>query len=616
MDFLRSIFNSQVRTQPKEVKAKEEAPSKTALPPVILKTIWSLSNLLRMPKIDDSLTRSHLSEESGGPPPVKVDMSHKNSEGEMSPENHRFTSYSVYPPYPTNPTPIDSRQLKILQNKDENIPFEKVKANLVKIDPNFPYSKAIVELIKAKERGTPYQDLSPDAKLFHQAMNLELIKEHFSDICALANNEGGPDLSSLGANYFEVEVNDTLARGLSFIDKRLIDKQTIEVPIKGADGKFELKQYNIERFNLSGSEKSPDDSNKIDHSQGHPLFLLKPANPDKITPPLVVARGTLLADNGQDGAFASVQADGRKDLSLKWIMGNEELKDKLDELHSEFGPIKVTGHSLGGNIATVMGIAFSSHIDQVMTFSAPHVSKDVYKSYESTPINERASFIHIPVRGDLVPSGGGPRNPGINLEAREMDGEGHTVSGNPTERHLKPFNNRSVEFSAIDKEKEAHKGTRWLNTAGVIVAGRFIQNKGGAKFERLKARLFGREPVLPSGTPPERKEALGELRNRELRQPSKSFELPSLDEFEANPQEALLQLERASPKAIQKKYKNEDADALMRNLINNFGNKMITPALAHKLHLAFPDAPLDGITNENLEQFLQLTHIHEDPFTA
>ena len=465
----------------------------------------------------------------------------------------------------------------------------------------FKLEPARQELLSGIGEEIPYKDLSDNARLLFNAVNLGLIKEHLADIKTLANLEKGPDLSHLGINYFETEIQDTLARGLSFIDKRLLSDNDlkIQVPIKQGDGKFALQDYKVDRFNLSGKSNAnanPEELKKF-HQEGHPIFLLKP---EEGGPPLIVARGTLLADNATDGAFASIQADGRKDLSLKWIVGNPNLKSAMDELYKAHGPIQVCGHSLGGNIATTLAVAFPEHISRVTTISAPHVSKEVYAAWMNIPMDKRPKVDHIIVEHDLVPSGG-KRIIGSAILAEQLDENNNPVIGsNPTDRHLQNFNNRNVRYAAINKTKETEKAIRGLNTANVIVAGRFVQEK-----TQRSVKKFFNFPV--ENAPMTRATALMEL-NDEIRRferqalPQESkFSISNISTLvKANKPKAAIQiLERAKPSEIRERYvpslldENTILDArgaiLLDELETLLNNQAISlsPELARNLSIAF-----------------------------
>ena len=381
----------------------------------------------------------------------------------------RFAEYSVYPPYPTQPLELTQRQRDLL----DKLEYELQQSNSPNLDA---LKKAKQELLT---EGKLYCDLSDNARGVLSSVNLDLVKEHLKDIADLANKiESRPQLDHLGIDYYETEIYDTLARGLAFIDKRLLkpllEDSSLQVPIKQVDGTFVLKPFHVERFNLSGGEKT--DMGSIDHDKGHPIFFLKPV--DQEDAPMIVARGTLLADDGTDGAYVSVQADGRKDLSMKWIMQNNELRTKMEDMVAENNKkFKVCGHSLGGNIAATLCVANPDLIDSAITISAAHVSKDVYNIWKKIPQKLRPKIDNIFVEGDLIPSGG-RRILGMAIGAKQIDNKN---IHNPVDRHLKPFNNTKVQYYALDKEKEQKKIGRTLASTSVTFLGRLIQDKKAAK---------------------------------------------------------------------------------------------------------------------------------------
>ncbi|MBA2728428.1 MAG: hypothetical protein H0U49_09690 [Parachlamydiaceae bacterium] len=556
--------------------------SKTALAPWILNTIWEGCKMLRMPLVNKALTRTTLNKPEI--PSVSVNINKETFKAKVN-ENtiDKYTQYSVFPPYPTKPAPINKRQLEILDgSRSKDLPnFE----NFLKKIDGFNLSEARMELKEGVANKTPYAKLPDNARLLYDAVNLALIQEHLTHIQELANAGGGPNLKGLGLNYFEVEVQDTLSRGLAFIDKRLLDDLKIDVPLQKGDGKFEVQSYTVDRFNLSGRRENEDP--KTFNQSGHPLFLLKPEDNNKNSPPLVIARGTLLADDGANGAFESVQADGRKDLSLKWISGNQDLKKAFDELYKEHGPIQVCGHSLGGNIAAVLAVSFPEHIDRVTTISAAHVSKDVYKAWLAIPIDKRPKVDNIAVEGDLVPSGG-PRIIGSLIIAEQLDKKGNAVNcKNPTERHLKGFNNEIVSYRAADKTEEVNKTIRKLNSGNVNLAGSALKY-----YEICIKKISGSQDVKTKL--PNRQDAILELRDTNPKStreavPSTKFELPKNLGSILDPQNVALQLallERANPSQISDRFKDEDQKERLLDFLRT-GSDNISPNLAHKLYIAF-----------------------------
>lgn len=558
---------------------------KPAMPSLILNGIWSASGTVKsIPIAKDTISRP-IQEDS------KVEITanafvqdpNKKPLADFNATRERFGQYSIYPPFPTKPAPLNIQQAKLLSDN--------AFINTIDLDSKLQ-EKGRSELLSREAHKTAYIDLSPEARKVYNAVNLALVQEHLQDISKLANAAASLDLSPLGVDYFEVEIYDTLARGLAYIDKDLLKDLRLEVPVRQADGQFKLEEYSVDRFNLSGAEKNP--TGEIDHNQGHPLFILKPVDKKKQIPPLVIARGTLLADDGHDGAVASVQADGRKDLSMKWIMGNGELKEKLDAVYKDHGPIRVAGHSLGGNIALGLAIAYSGHIDSALTFSTPQLSKEVYQAWKKIPLEERPKIDNIFVEGDLVPSGG-RKIPGNVISAQAKDSHGNPdPCRNATERHLLPFNNSRVTYAAVDKDQEIHKLSRRLAAIGVVVAGRGVQDFS-VKAGRLAAKILtdypdsNAPPPDPSRMPtsssddPDRKTALARLNNRESRMPEDAQwkKYPSWNSLEGG--HGWGRLERMPSKQINERYADHKDD-LLKEFKGRLDNNLASPALMQKMY--------------------------------
>lgn len=444
--------------------ARGSSDLKLPLAPFLLNSIWGLSSALRIPGFTGALNRSELNNPNVEPVDIRLGQFISKSFGEgYFALKDRYADYSVFPTYPTRPVELTEGHKRMLEGNE---------------------TKEAKELLKSAESGSPvYMELTPEARKLFNEVNLDLVKEHLQDIAKLANETDDrfkPDLSHLGMDYFENEIYDTLSRGLAFIDKSMLTD--IEVPVKQADGSFEMQNFDIERFNISGR----DAAGEIDHSVGHPIFFLKPQVEG--TPPLIVARGTLLADDGNDGAQESVEADGRKDMSLKWVMENKELKTKMKDMHAEYGPIKVCGHSLGGNIALVLSARFFNLIDSTVAISAPQVSNEIYEEWKKIPENQRPKVQNILVEGDLVP-GGGDKIMGFAVLAEQNITAARRVEyDNPVERHLKPFNNGNVRYAAVDKEEETDKTLRKMATFNVAKMGRLVQDKSFMEIVRGTGR--------------------------------------------------------------------------------------------------------------------------------
>lgn len=577
LNFINKTETGNVNQQ--NATATAQSKTKTALPPLVLKAIWTGGAVI-------SYLSSHISSAERTLhriPDTELPQSQVKHNilisGHRDPVVTRFRSYNAYPPYPTEPVPLSSRHKELLGG-DSKAGTQKIETllNEHKIAFNGNIEDAVKELQKQsgndviKENKTfnvnelsslfskngadkkkAFQDLSPNTQKLYQAVHLALVKEHMSDICEMANRPGlvNADLDGLGLNYFQVEVYDTLARGLAFSDKNLLKNlekdQTIDIPTKNSEGKYELVKYNVERFNLSdtGGEKKGD----INHQEGHPLFFLTPKD-NETAPPMVVARGTLLADDGGDGAATSVRADGKKQISLKWIAGNEKLQKKMNEIHKEHGNINVCGHSLGGNIGSVLAVAFPRQINESVNISGVHTSKEVYQQWNNIHPLDRPLVTQIPVEGDIVP-GGGERMIGTAVGAEELGSKGVQDSKNPTKRHLTTWNNSGdgVRYFPIDKQKEHSTKERFLSNLQVVVAGRSLQM--GTKLKKYGNFFVNSDNKFP--IPPTQKQALQHL--KEMTQTPEKTEINEnkldklLDESKSSNNLSVL-LDRAKPRDI------------------------------------------------------------------
>lgn len=424
------------------------------LPHMVLSQIWTGSALANLPGLNDSILRA---QKKGTKDETIYAASFQSPDPQVI---TRFREYSVFPTYPTKGVELTNRhKAKLLDMATKSSSYRTIGE----------------ELLKSAEKGTPiYMNLSPEARELMQQINLELIQEHLTDIHTLSQHNAPAGLPC-NMNYFENEVYDTLARGLSFIDKSLLENATIKIPVRVQGDQFELKEFNINRFNLSGSPEN----NQVNHKTGHPIFFLTPTVNDKSASPMIVARGTLLADDGRDGAKESIQADGRKDISLKWIANNEVLDQKMSQLHQEYGAFNVCGHSLGGNIATLLTVKYFSMIKETVTISGAQVNESIRKRWDEILPDKRPFLKHIMVEGDAVPGGGVIIGEAVIAEQKKTVNNRSEPDHkkNFVERHLKPFNNDYVRYAEIDIQKENSKTTRSLSSGGVHGLGRLIQEK-------------------------------------------------------------------------------------------------------------------------------------------
>ena len=478
---------------------KGETPPQGGLSNFILNSLWGSSKLVTTKEM---VTRSRI-------PNSEMTVSNKNihHNGTQMRVVEEYKKYDVSPPYPTKKITLNEAQSKIL---DASYFDGKIKREL--------------------QAGLPYNKLSEDAKTAYQTVNLDLVQKHLQNICTIANeNRENPEftkLNALGINHYEIEIKDTLARGLTFIDKDLLNE--IEIPSKQLDGTFKMVNYNIERFNLSGEAKTEDL-----HSEGHPLFFLTPQKPGE-APPLVIARGTLLQDDSLDGAQASIKADGRKDASLKMIANNRELEDKLNDIYKIHGRFEVAGHSLGGNIALNLAVAFPQHIDRVVTISAPQISSAVYKAWTKIPPEERPKVDNLFVEWDAIPCCG-RKIIGSAILVEELDDKNKPVKlSNPIERHLKGLFNHKVSYAEIDKSREMKKNTRAFVSFMTKIAGKLIS--GPTSQAVNKDTDTDEDEPLNQADKLDRKAALAWLQNKRI-PPDLEFEPQLRDVIAASPAE-------------------------------------------------------------------------------
>ncbi len=375
----------------------------------------------------------------------------------------RYQEYSVYPPFPQQKTPLSLRLEKLSYEEMQTL----LNTHEIKTDGLNINRETFNKIIQTGTQ--PYSKLAPDARKLYNAINFALVKEHLQDTYTLAQNEKPTSLDSLGLDYFEMEVQDTLVRGLSYLDADIVNGQEIEVPVK-VDGKFEMRTFTIERFNISSYEEEKN----IDHQAGHPIFFLLPKDNDKKAAPMLIARGTLLADtNSQAGAKESVHADTRKGMALKWIVENKALSNRMAEVAEKFGPIDVCGHSLGGNIGSILPIAFPHYVNKAVNISAANVSKEIYEVYKNmNPLNRPLVF-QVAVENDQIPVVG-QKFVGSVIGVEEQGRAGAAKSANTINRHLTPFNNSpdGVKYFVVDKKKEQNGlGRKFINSTLRLLRG-------------------------------------------------------------------------------------------------------------------------------------------------
>lgn len=591
---------------------------------VVMKAIWSGSKALQNKLFKSALERTPLQHDDIKSQTINPSLQFPiiGEDSKVEGARTRFQQYNVFPPFPTQPTPVSDRLLEILQSSETGIEdfltSQGVDTSKLTIDAsvvgeivqksNIPVTakKSMLDKIHSTLKGKPsYKDLSPQALKLYQALNFAMLKEHLKDIHTLSTHTDDNTLGHFGLDYLEMEVTDTLARGLAYIDKSLLQGQTIEIPVK-INGEFVLKEFNIERFSLSDSSINP----QSDHTTGHPVYFLTPTdNEGKKVAPIIVARGTLLLDTQKEnGALDSVKADGRKDISLKWIAGNRQLEEKIKDLYEEHGAINVCGHSLGGNIASILPIAFPAYINQSTAISAIHVNEEIYETWSRIDPLDRPFVTQIPVEGDLVP-GTGNKMVGSPIAVRNF----HPAPINPTKQHLIPFNNRKVEYFPVDKQAEQAKNLRKMNSATVVVAGRAVQGKAENQIKKYLNKLpfFDLELKVRD---PYRKDAINSLN----RSSQETVEQEDLLPIGSSLKVRNDKVERAKPRQIYNALKvTSDVNKL-------FNIPKLSPQAAAKIWIAAERSPDSQVILPQLlasmtpdqQKFLYLLNESENDFDA
>lgn len=187
--------------------------------------------------------------------------------------------------------------------------------------------------------------------------------------------------------------------------------------------------------------------NVIKNKKGLQIVVLVPKNrDDKNATPILCCRGTT-ADlhNILDDAHPRIGAYSYDDET------KEAVRDEMSKLAAEYGPVLVTGHSLGGAVATRIHIDFcdqmneegTSFLKETHSFGAPGVGGTAANEYDAKrseiPEDRRPKVIIHRNKYDIVPLAGGK-----HIHADEVI-------------HYK---DDSTNFRSLKKVKELHCWTK------------------------------------------------------------------------------------------------------------------------------------------------------------
>lgn len=294
-------------------------------------------------------------------------------------------------------------------------------------------SKEFNDLIgHAGKDGSTRMDLTVKDFEILDYVNFALIKDYFNDDKLLKSLNGDPEMA-------EARISETLAKSLAYVKN--LDGETLKIPTK-IDGEYKLVEYEIHQEVLNGEL---------------PCYILTPKLTPEIAagppPPYVVIRGTEpYLDKGRQGAVASVIAD----LSKGGVGAEVDFKDLIAKYNEneELAGVKITGHSLGGTLATRLGIELmvqGVEIGVVNAFNATgadNKTAESYKRFKPDP-NKFNTFL---VEGDII-SSAGSKLVG-NVRAVELPNAKGKDAGL---RHVEHALVGGAQLYEVDVEKENNK---------------------------------------------------------------------------------------------------------------------------------------------------------------
>lgn len=279
--------------------------------------------------------------------------------------------------------------------------------------------------IQSKKKATR-QDFDQNAWQALDRVNFALTAEHLEGLCELFNKSY--HVSEQDFDLREPLVAETLAKALTYTED--LDGKTLKVPVKNADGKYELKEFTISKV-LIGDKL--------------PCYVLRCEGQT----PWIVPRGTEIATQKtgdvehREGAMESILADCDPDG-----IGYKALESlDVDELFGDT-PVLIAGHSLGGLIANELAARYPDKVEHAYGFSAPGISQKTFDKIGDVPLKNKIT--NFQVEGDLVPSAG-----------RRLVGTNYAVRSDAKDAihaHLEHnLNRRTVTCTLIDTDKENDK---------------------------------------------------------------------------------------------------------------------------------------------------------------
>jgi hypothetical protein len=269
-----------------------------------------------------------------------------------------------------------------------------------------------------------------------------LTQRYFVLLCDVFNSDAFENLSFVTEmkNKFRLDwrekmVAEALSRKIAYTGN--LDGKSIFLPVfDQATKHYALSECRITLFPLG---------------ENLPSYIIDPLN--KASSPWLVVRGTVFSSSldkdGHElrkGSFESKLADtydpksiGNKVVNYSMVKRKQvsldgqkieqlTLADLIEKFEKERRPLIVTGHSLGGNIANIIGIRFFHKIKKVYGDDPPAVCKKMHRLWKArmeeaiknaeNPIEARKiaerKITNFMCEGSMIP-GGGLKVVGLNL---------------------------------------------------------------------------------------------------------------------------------------------------------------------------------------------------------
>ena len=289
-----------------------------------------------------------------------------------------------------------------------------------------PYGKVLsFDAWRYGETGTDYQLGTPDARWFRIAGTNEWVPSAYIN--------GNPPNSSPMPGGGAVG-NVTI--GVTPIDDPATDEpkqQPVEKPSHSDYEKLVWAIYDYRSNDPQKRSKAEQDIADLgyevapegifDDNSGTGFFALGLTS--KTKPPVLVIRGT--EPTGTEDIIADLDPRGIG------FMQFEANKDKVQAwLTKQSSPVDVTGHSLGGALAQWFGASYANQVQEVVTFNAPGIPKNVVSKFSSNP---NATATHYIVSGDVVSMAGQAYLPG-SVKFIKYDDTKFPDFIDPTSEHL------------------------------------------------------------------------------------------------------------------------------------------------------------------------------------